>query len=246
MTIKEWFEKGCDYKSGVDLYEKYGRNKILLRRFRRLNSPAIYSKLKYELSKLISEKPQQFVFNENKVTNTVELRVSKSVDVIKKSIKVREMTVKPISAYPVELHEVYKKRVESFYSAASLKQQLNDLSEDQEEESLAIQLEIWRLIKQNEKCWRLLKHYDKTKQILPDKSDVDYSGLTPQELVNQRQRLYVNQSRRAITLKKKKLEYDQELNPARKLRIEDFILRKTEELQIIENNIEKLSDLINE
>src|SRR5690554_5954585 len=105
MTIHEWLKSGCDYQTGVELYEKHGRNKNLLRRFRRVENAALASKLKYELSKIanpttfntpsnpIQKSPKSIVFTPPKI------KVKKPVDIRKdeESPVLKKMKSNPIS-----------------------------------------------------------------------------------------------------------------------------------------------------
>lgn len=244
MTIQEWLSSGCDYDQGVILYARFGKNKLLLRRFYKGKSAYNVEKLKYELSKLGAKKVSSPV---KAAPPAVSPAPRKTPDtVIESSPALKFVKSKPISFYPLELHPVYQLRVQSFYEAASLKVQLNDLAEEDEEKALEIQQKIWKAIKENIKCWELLDYYDKTGQVLPTESDKDFSKLSPQGRVNQRQRLYANRSKRTKTLKKKQLKLDKETNSAKREKLETFIRRKKQELQVIENDIDKLSELIND
>lgn len=240
MEIQEWFNKGCGYDVGVSLYQKHGKNALLLRRFMVGENAYNREKLKHELLKLVQTpsaevKPKPEIPSDE--PTPAELPKVESPDL-------KKFKSKPISDYPPALHSVYQLRVFSFYEAASLKVRLNELPEDKEDEALKLQLEIWDAIKENEKCWSILDYFDETGEILPTESTNDYSKLKPQELVNQRQRLYANRSKRLKTIKNKEAELATETNPARKLRMEKFLTRKIEELQAIQNDIDALTELI--
>lgn len=233
MTIQEWFDKGCDYDAGVALYLKNGKDKGLLRVFKMRKSAFNLRKLKYELAKMKTER-----LSENKTAG---------LENDKKAIKSPERTVitsKPISHYPESLHEIYQLRIHTFLRAASLKLRLNDVAEDNSEASLVLQIEIWELVKVNQNCWRILNHYDATGEILPTKSESDFSQLSEMEIVNQRQRLYVNVSKRRKTIKKMNLDYSREENEAKKQHLYKKILKKEKELQHFQNDIDELTKRI--
>lgn len=243
MTVQEWFDTGCDYNQGVLIFAKIGKNKNLLKVFQRKETNWNREKLKYELNKFRTNPVQTPYTATKKIKKPIFSPPSKQI------IQVGEMTTiksKPMAAYPVSLHSVYQCRIAAFYKAASLKVQLNELPEDAETDALNLQFEIWKAVKENEKCWTILRHYDDTGRIMPTESTADFKGLSPQELVNQRQKLYVNKSKRAKTILSKETEISSEINPAKRIKLEEFILKKKEELQAIENDIEQLTTLINE
>lgn len=240
MTVQEWFENGCDYDQGVLIFTRIGKNRNLVRVFSRKETNWNREKLKYELNKFRTNLGQIPARKLKK--NTPPASTDKNIQ----SAELITIKSKPMVAYPVSLHPVYQRRIAAFYKAASLKVQLNDLAEESEEEALQLQFEIWGLIKVNNKCWKILSHYDDTGRIMPTESTADFKELSPQELVNQRQKLYVNKSKRSKTILSKEAELSSEINPAKRLKLKEFIMKKKEELQAIENDIEQLTTLINE
>jgi len=243
MTVQEWFDNGCDYNQGVLIFATIGKNKNLLRRFQIKETNWSREKLKYELDK--------FKTNSRQVSDISAKKVKKSIHPtpsLKQAIQSGELSKiksKPISAYPVTLHPVYQRRVEAFYKAASLKIQLNQLSEDAEEAALNLQFEIWKLIKENDKCWTILRHFDDTGRIMPLKPTADFSGLTPQKLYIKRERLYSRKTKRGNTIARLKNQLSEEKNEARKIRLSEKLHEKQEQLQLIENDIDQLTKLIN-
>lgn len=236
MTIQQWFDRGCDYDQGVKLFKSKGGAPALVRVFETRKGAFNARKLKVELSKM---RDKDVVIQKNKV---VPIRVS--AEKIKQSPENKTITSKPISAYPVELHEVYNFRIQTFLKAASLKIRLNDIPDDDQENALAIQLQIWELLKKNEKCWSILDHYDATGQILPFATKKDFSRLTHEQCFNKRQRLYVNVSKRKKTIEKMQAEYLQETKEAVKERLAEKILQKQKELQERQNDIDELTEII--
>lgn len=248
MTVQEWFDKGCDYNQGVLIFSGIGKNKNLLKAFQRKETNWNREKLKYELNKFRTNSGQ---ITDKSRTSSGQPKNSPAnkLTSLKKIIQSGELTKiksKPMSAYPILLHPVYQRRIAAFYKAASLKVQLNQLPEDAEPDALKLQFQIWEAVKENDKCWTILRHYDDTGRIMPTESTTDFKELSPQELVNQRQKLYVNKSKRAKTIRIKEDDLSVETNPAKRLKLEEFILKKKEELQAIENDIEQLTTMIND
>lgn len=238
MTIQEWFDTGCDYEAGVILYSKFSKNKVQLRLFQSRNSVLNLRKLKFELRKIQHQKPAlkyKPVAREIKKNDRVK---------VEDSPEKRVITSKPISAYPVELHDVYKLRIQTFLKAATLKIQLNKVEEDEWETALELQSEIWELLQKNQKCWGILEHYDATGQILPTKSKRNFSNLSAQARVNERQRLYVRVSKRRRTIENMEADFSKETNEAKKGRLQKNILKKKKQLQHLQNDIDALSKLI--
>lgn len=238
MSIQEWFDTGCNYESGIVLFSKLSNNKALLRLFQSRKSSLNVRKLQIELRKIQTQNTpvqKQPVSREIRKIEQVKIEASPENKVI---------TSKPISSYPVELHDTYKLRIQTFLKAATLKLQLNEVDEEDTETALSIQEQIWALFKKNEKCWKILDHYDETGQILPTKSKKDFSKLSAQALVNQRQRLYVSVSKRRKTIEKMEEELESETNEAIKERLQKKIRKKIKELQSRQNDIDALSKLI--
>lgn len=243
MDVRKWIQDGEDYDSGVMLLSKLSNKKHLIRTLSKKETDFYRRKLKYELMKYLEndqvKSVQKVKSKPKKITTTLKVEKIKEA-----SSTLSKLKSKPISAYPVELHETYKLRIETFYEASSLKIQLNEVPEEDHETALKLQLQIWYLLQQNSKHWKILEYYERTKQILPTKSKKDFSKLTPMEIVKQRQRLYVNRSKRIQTIENKQIELNNELNEAKRERLINFIIRKKEELQHIQNDIDLLTDLI--
>lgn len=238
--IQKWINNGCDYEEGVRLYAQVGKNMILLKRFHKNWSAWNEEKLKNELLKFNSSKSIP-----KKSPQEAPMQPTTSPTRTAESPVIKEIKSKPISAYPAKLHPVYQLRVNSFYKYASLKMQLNKLAPEKESEALKIQFEIWEEIMTNDKCWKILQHYDETGIILPLDPSSDFSNLSPQELVNQRQRLYVNKSKRMKTISNLSALLSKEKNEAKKIHTTEKLRKKQGEIQQIENDIQELTTLIN-
>lgn len=252
MTIQEWLKSGCDYQIGVELYAKHGRNKNLLRRFRRLENAALASKLKYELSKVVNpdafNSPSESIQKSPKpiVFTPPKIKVEKPVDIKKpeESPVLKKMKSKPISFYPIELHPIYHQRINSFLQACSLKVQLNELEEDETEKAFEIQFKIFSLFEINDKCWTILRHFEETGRVMPLKASVDYSQLNPMELLRVQQNIYVRISKRKKTIEKTEQTIVNTKEAGRVERLKQNVLKKKEELQQLENDLEAITKLI--
>lgn len=240
MTVQEWLSGKGNYNDGVRLLAKHTQNKELVRFFE--NESAINRmKLRIHLANLSKQKPPTKP-SENK---PVRKQVQISDKVIDSSPGKSLQTKKPISFYPSELHETYQLRISSFLKASSLKVQLNNVPEENDEEALELQNQIWEQLEINKKCWEILDHYDTTGQALPTKSKNDFSDLSAQELVNQRQRLYANVSKRKKTIENIEKQITSETKLGKLERLKNKLLQKQLELQELQNDIDKLSKMIN-
>ncbi len=221
--IQQWIDNGYDYQEGVKLYEKYNIDAVFLERFKLRENTFLHKKMKDDLIAFMEQlsSTPQMEFEEDK-------RDSKS---------------HPMEFYPSELHEVYMDRINTHLQARALKIELNKLSYGQAGQALPIIIKIDKLFEQNEKCWRILNHYEDTQQILPYKSSSNYSVLSPSAQV----RTLQNRESAASKLKKNIQRWENELNaydPIKKAKKEQDLLVKKEKLQILLNDITELKELI--
>ena len=197
---------------------------------KKMNKHYLQSKLKAELIKLKS------------------VEVQKSIPEIPSeetpSDKLKEIKSKPISIYPASLHPVYQRRISTFLEACSLKVQLNEI-ENNQEEAFKIQFKIFNLFMENDKCWKVLKQFEDHGQILPFESSEDFSSLSYTALCKLRQNKYTSVWKRKKTIEDWKAELPS-LPINKRGKKELNILEKEKELQQFLNDIEKLSNLINE
>lgn len=234
MNISDWLAGYGDYQDGFRLLAKHAKNKQFLKQFAK-ESALNRMKMRIALSNIAKTQTQK----------TVKTKQSPVLSIVDKSPEKAEITKKPISAYPKELHEIYQLRINSFLRASSLKVELNAVPEDDELSALELQTEIWKQLEVNKKCWQILDHYDTTGQVLPTKSTTDFSKLSPMEMVKQRQRLYVNVSKRKKTIENIELQIAEEDKPGKIERLKSKLFQKKSELQELQNDIDKLSNIIN-
>lgn len=148
-----------------------------------------------------------------------------------------------ISDYPIELHGVYLQKKEVFLKACSLKMRLNYLPDNDTEKALLLQKQIFDLFEKLDTLNAVLNHWDEHKRILKMTTEVDFSHLTPMQLLQKRNTLRSNVTARKKTLAKLLLPQ----TPPKEgcsLRIKDKIIKKQEEIKEMELQIEKLNTLI--
>lgn len=145
-----------------------------------------------------------------------------------------------ITDFPLELHPIYRQKKELFLQACSLKIILNSLADNDTENALKIQQQIFNLFEKMDSLSEILDHWTTHKRILKLKTDTDFSLLSPMELLQKRNTLRSNLTSRKKTLLKLKATNDNSL------KMKDKIIKKQEEIKEIELQIEKLNNLIKE
>ena len=238
MKVNDWFKNGCNYQQGVLIYAGLKKSKPNLIRLFRLKENAYNTqKLKNELTKFKEVQIEQTFISE--VTTKTSAKPTPAQNQT-------TTTYKPllINQLPVELHPVFIQQKQDFATACSLKIQLNNLTPEAEDEALKLCIEIESLFDKIEAAWKILDHYQETKEIL-QLQDNSFSNLTPAQLLQRR-----NQKRSTLSKTKSKIK---QLNAsllkaetkALKTKIETTIARAKEKEINLQVDIQKLTDLIN-
>lgn len=231
MEINLWFEKGCNYEEGVLLYASVkGCNFILLKNFKKKETPALKEKLKYELKKHLQVEPKALLELKNEVENKKPSTIS------------YEKTF--FHELPEELRPVLLEANQLFREMCFLKVQLNELQPMAEEEALKIQLAIVGKRKKNELCWKRIDYYKKHKVLIQPKPR-KIEQIPPARQLQKEQYLYaaISKLRKRLEENRSELEICIDFKEKNKLKRkiqkqESNILDKEEELQL-------LKDLIN-
>lgn len=210
-------------------FAKLGGNQKLLKSLGNSISIRTEARLKYEINKLKRE-------------------VSGKLETSEPEIK----TYRPkvdfkdfISHYPSELHEVYIKRREDFLRACSLKQKLNSLHTKRIKQASKLQWEIWALFQQVEKGQKVLDHWRETKRILPTETKEDFKNIPDKKLHLKLRNLRSNRSKRRATIKSLKDALPDPEDDDFNLKF-NYLNQKLEELEELDLQIEKLTNIINE
>ena len=159
-------------------------------------------------------------------------------------VKVRKSVFSDfISQYPTELHATYKKRYEVWLEACSLKVSLNEVPDKEVESALIIQDKIMHCFNDFDKCQEALDYFNEHKRVLATKSNKDFSKLTPREVLQLRNLIRSNISKRKNTLKKKLSEMPDPSDDRFKMK-QNALNRKKEELQELELQESELNKLL--
>lgn len=156
------------------------------------------------------------------LTIRTEARLKYEIKKLQKSVSAERVIAKPkkseppykanpqkvfkdsIAQYPAELHDVYRKRIDVFLQACSLKKQLNDLPDLAEKNAGNLQWQIWRLFEELDKCQKALKHWNEHKRLLPTEIDFSPNHIPDKRLHLELRNLRSKRSRRKQTIEKMK------------------------------------------
>lgn len=151
-SVNTWFENGCGYWPGVELYATTkGAKPTLLRNLRKKESAENLQKLKYELEP----------FRTAPAPVPQPKPAPKQTKPTVKAIPVPETNPVLFHSLPAALRPVLLEANACFREACMLKAELNDLPADAEQEALRLQLKIFSLMKKNALCWERIDHWER-------------------------------------------------------------------------------------
>lgn len=239
LEVQQWFDAGMDYAAGVSLYERIGKNKLLLRNFKRINNTANQKKLEYELGKFLPKveviKPQAplepIVVNvEAIVEQQVQQYESKQTELIKQ--------------LPEELIPVLLRANMVWKENCLLKLQLNALPVEAESLALELQLKIDGNWKENKNCWKQIDYFLEHRS-LPKEAKSDFDDLTGAQLAKRQQYHFQNISKlkKRITENRKVLSKTDSVKV--KARLERTLAKQESDLLAKEKELETLTRLVN-
>jgi len=242
--VEEWIAAGCDYGSGVALYNEIGKNKLLKNNFARNKSIANQKKLEYELRKFLPVDEKEKSVKRNPI-----------VDIALKAIEVEAIVEHQVQQYESNQPELIKQLPEEllpvlfranllFRESCILKLQLNNMPDEAEAECLKIQLQIDDKLKENRLCWKQIDHYLEHKQ-LPKIAKSQFDNLTPAKLVKRQQYHFQNISKlkKRITENRKVLSTTDSVSV--KARLERTLAKQESDLLAKENELQTLTNLVN-
>lgn len=242
--VQEWIDTGCDYASGVKLFEQIGKNRLLMRQFSRNSGVANQKKLDYELRKFlkVEEKPKSA---KNNPIVDIALKTIEVEAIVEHQVKEYESKqTELIKQLPAELLPVLFRANLLFRESCILKLELNNMPDEAEAECLKIQLQIDDKLKENRLCWKQIDHYLEHKQ-LPKIAKSQFDNLTPAELVKRQQYHFQNISKlkKRITENRKVLSTTDSVSV--KARLERTLAKQESDLLAKENELQTLTNLVN-
>lgn len=238
--VEEWIAAGCDYASGVALYNEIGKNKLLKNTFARNKSIANQKKLDYELRKFLPIEAKPMVEKVSSIAQFINVEAIVEHQVKEYESKQTEL----IKQLPEELIPVLLKANLKWKENCILKLQLNSLPDDCEDAALKLQLQIDANWKENQLCWKQIDHYLEHKQ-LPKIAKSQFDNLTPAELVKRQQYHFQNISKlkKRITENRKVLSTTDSVSV--KSRLERTLAKQESDLLAKENELQTLTNLVN-
>jgi len=241
-AIQQWFDTGCNYDEGLQLYASLKTcNKNLLRLFRLKNTIPNQKKLEYELSKGLNSKPV--------VKKTIPIQKVITIQAPIESVLFDETLIEKsktiwLHELPTELHSVYLEATSLFRENCSLKWQLNFLPEEAETNALELIKKIQSNFERNKLLWQKIQYFMDHRK-LPNSEPSKFEGMTPGKLVQRQQLLYASISKLKARLKENRKLYKETsvLNERDKYdrsikKQEANLIQKNEELQAITRLIE--------
>lgn len=167
--IISWFENGCKYASGVELYQKFGRD-MRLKRFVFLpqnNSAAVLARLRSELASLVGIDPDKWKPKPKKqdipqpdpaTVRKIQMKINPE-----KSLKMAFPKI-DYSKLPDVLKILTMDRISLFHKANAARRRWFDAKTDTER--LAANGEEISCRRENLLIWEELNHFNKTGEIL--------------------------------------------------------------------------------
>lgn len=245
MNIQYWFANSGTYEDGLLIYSKLAScNTNLLRSLAR-ESTANFLKLKYELKKAsFSEKPTITPIIKKVVAVAKPMPKAEPLleQIIKQSVAV-SFQKETMAMYPAQLHSTYRQRVNDFYLSCELKFQLNALDDDDENNALAIIIQLEDLWTRIDRAWMILDHWKDHNRVMPTKESEDFKKLNGIQLVKLRDNLQSRISKRekTIDVMTKQVKASPEERGLLSL-----LNRKLEQLEQLKIDLEKVRSILKE
>lgn len=239
LEVKQWFDDGKDYAAGVALYERFGKNKLLLRNFKRINNVANQKKLEYELGKLL---PKPEVIKTQPPLEPIVVNVEAIVEQQVQQYESKQVEL--IKQLPEELLPVLLRANMVWKENCLLKLQLNDLPDEAEGMALELQLKIDRNWKENVNCWKQIDYYFEHKS-LPEAPKSDFDGLTGAQLAKRQQYHFQNISKLKGRITENRNALAKTDSVKVKARLERAIAKQESNLLAKEKELEIITGLVN-
>lgn len=230
-----------NYKNLIAEYLEKGGSKSFIAKLSTVYSLQNEAKLRFELKRLKPVSSEETPQTEPVMVSPEETVVPLTETIVSEAKTLNNIGL--ISEYPLQLHSVYSERKQQFIKACSLKMQLNALPSGEELKAFELQKQIISCFDFIDDANKQLEYYREFKRILPTENKVDFSTLSPTELFKKRNTLRSNISNRLKTIEK--LQKELETAPLKtKLRLQDKLSKKLEELEVIKLQVDELTNLI--
>ena len=200
-AIQDWFDAGCDYNTGVIIYNSLpiAKTKITrsLKRGKTNYTQALIIKelrqFKNKPLKKATKKRQPTPKPKQPVTDAIIATEHKQESIKQENFKVNYGTIK-YAELPPALKLRWRKLRDLFYDMCDLKFALNQVPAENQSQALAIILQIDALADERTLIWKELDHYQNHKTELPTETE-DFSKLNSDELRTKKFNFKSNKSR---------------------------------------------------
>lgn len=160
-SVNTWFDNGCGYWPGVELYASLpGKKPMLLRNLQKKESAENLVKLKYELEAF------RKVTKAAPVSKPVPAAPIPPVAAVPSKPIPKPHTPVYFQNLPAALRPVLLEANNYHREACMLKAELNDVAGVDEKACLTLQLKIFSLLKKNALCWEQIDHWERHGKIL--------------------------------------------------------------------------------
>lgn len=242
MEIQEWLQNP-DYALGVELYKKTkGCNKMLLRQFAMRETVQRKEKLIYELKKLL---PTKLTALPTPLSAPVVKLPAKQQVILQTAEKETKRIAPLFHELPTELRPVLLEANNLFKENCLLKAELNEVSIEDEDKALQLQIKISRNFKANAVCWDKIEYWRTHKQLPKVTAVQGISAYSMDKLLRQQALLNSSVSRMEKRLKINQANLSAEKNPTERNKLlrkiakqEKDILQKREEQLLIKTTID--------
>lgn len=227
-----------EYQNAITLYQSLkGAKPNLIRLFLKKQSKANEEKLQYELSKLAPKGTILEAVKPEKLTKPIVLTPQKETS------KAPNQFYK-LNQLHTSLHEKARCQRDLYQKATSLKLQLNEVHDLEENKALNLALEIENCFDEINAIQNILSHYVTHKVVL-NLEKPSFKDLTPAQLLQRRTNKRANKTKveTAIVIFKENL--NQTLSIAQKTKTENLLQKKEEKLLQLDIDIVDLTNLIN-
>jgi hypothetical protein len=236
MDFNSWNQLGRDYEEGLLLLSRISDNQSLIKSLK--NSPTEANRLV-----LLAELHKANLKNKKKEVLPKPLVEVKPTATAEQPTQADKHWKRELAELPSQLWPVVEHRKNAFNKVCVLKMQLNELSENEEEKALTMQLEMFRLWQEIDMAWAKIDYWKENRRFLPSETVENYEGITLNKAIKERALLYsrvVKRKKTIAMMTEELLHLKEKEKDLRQYQLD----KKKEELVVLENSIQTLNKII--
>jgi hypothetical protein len=243
-TVQAWFDNGCNYQDGVQLYAGTKHCKpVLLRNFQGKENAQLLEKLKYELRKELPAVPGPVPPKKTTAATAKKIVPAQTGAAQKTPEEPDPKKILLFHQLPTELRPVLLLANTLFKENCMLKTQLNDLPAKAESEALDLQLKIYANFKKNALCWQKIDYWRAHGSVL-QVADSEFVKMTPDQRVKRQALLWSSSSRLKDRIDKTELELAAATSIKDKTRLAKKMAKQKSNLLRQETQLQELTRII--